>query len=251
MQCRNYSKRLISGSLCGPLCDTHELWFDKCLGYGVKLHVLRAIWNGSKVVLKTPNVLGSHSMIKLLTLTTRPLNEDFKMTKEEFITLVSEELRLWLYGVYFNFHLQANTSVFYGIAGRTYTSRTTEVLHEILIECDVGGDGTLKLTESLVCWELVETGEFMLNLLLRDSSATLDVYGTCGNMYALEYADSKPYAGDILDSRPWSLKARLAVAILELVQSIEQTPYGTLYLCDVLKDNIGLVRLKLAVSSIY
>ena len=59
------------------------------------------------------------------------------------------------------------------------------------------------------------------------------------------------YAGDILDSRPWSLKARLAVAILELVQSIEQTPYGTLYLCDVLEDNVGLVRLKLAVSSIY
>lgn len=93
-----------------------------------------------------------------------------------------------------------------------------------------------------MCWELVETEEFMLHLLLRESSATLDVYGTCGNLYALQYADSTPYAGDISDSRPWSLRARLAVAILELVQSIEHTPYGTLYLCDVLEDNIGLVR---------
>ena len=147
---------------------------------------------------------------------------------------------------FLDFYLQANTSVFHGIAGRIYTSQTIEILNEIFIECDVGGDGILQLTESLVCWELVETGEFMLNLLLRDSSATLDVYGTCGNMYALQYADSMPH---ISDSRPWSLRARLAVAILELVQSIEQTPYGTLYLCDVLEDNIGLVRLK-AVSSI-
>lgn len=242
MQCRNYSKRLISGSLCGPLCDTHELQFDKCLGHGVKLHVLRATWNGSKVVLKTPNALGSNSMIKLLTLTSRPLN-DFKMTREEFITLVSEELTDIVAIVYistFTYNIQANTSVFYGMAGRTYTPRTIEVLHEIFIECDVGGDGILRLTESLVCWELVETGEFMLNLLLRDSSATLDVYGTCGNMYALQYADSKPYAGDISD-RPWRLRALLAVAILEMVQSTEQTPYGTLYLCDVLEDNFGLV----------
>lgn len=149
----------------------------------------------------------------------------------------------------FNLYLQANTSVFHNIAGRTYTNRTTEVLYEIFAECDVGGDGILGLTESLVCWELVETGEFMLNLLLRDSSATLDVYGTCGGMYALQYADTKPYAGDTSDSRPWSFRARLAVAILELVESIEQTPYGTLYLCDVLEDNFGLVRLK-AVSSI-
>lgn len=55
----------------------------------MKLHVLRAMWNGSKVILKTPNALGTHSVLKLLTLTSKPLNEDFKMTREEFITLVS------------------------------------------------------------------------------------------------------------------------------------------------------------------
>lgn len=141
--------------------------------------------------------------------------------------------------------MQANFSVFYNIGGRTHTSRTAEVLNDIFSECDVGGDGILQLTESLVCWDLINTGEYMLNLLLRDSSATLDVYGTCGNMYALQYADPEAYMGyktSLSETRPWSLRAQLAVAILELIESIEQTPYGTLYLCDAQEANFGLVN---------
>ena len=33
MQCGNYSKGLITGSLCSPLCDTHDIKFEKCLGH--------------------------------------------------------------------------------------------------------------------------------------------------------------------------------------------------------------------------
>lgn len=89
LQCQNYSKGLISGSLCGPLCDTKEIQFDKCLGHGIKLHVLRAIWKGNRVILKTPKVLGSRSMMMLETISSKPLNNDFKMTREEFMMRVS------------------------------------------------------------------------------------------------------------------------------------------------------------------
>ena len=146
--------------------------------------------------------------------------------------------------------MQANLSVFYNIAGRTYTSRTTEVLNEVFTECDVGQDGILLFDESIACWELVETGEYMLYKMLRDSTAALYVYGTCGNMYAVQFADAEPYMGyktSLSETRPWSLRARLAVAILELVESIEQTPYGTLYLCDVQEANFGVVSGKLCI----
>ena len=119
------------------------------------------------------------------------------------------------------------------------------MLNEIVTECDVGGDGILLLPEATACWELVETDEFMLNMLLKDSSATLDVYGTCGNMYAIQYADAEPFMGyktSLSETRSWTLRARLAIAILELIESIEHTPYGTLYLCDVQEANFGIVR---------
>ena len=121
-------------------------------------------------------------------------------------------------------------------------------MNEIFSECDVGRDGILLFNESITCWDLIGSDEYMLYMMLRDSSAALDVYGTCGNMYAVQYADAEPYMGyktSLSETRPWSLRAQLAIAILELIESIEQTPYGTLYLCDVQEANFGVVRIKL------
>lgn len=90
MQCTNYSSGLITGSLCRPLCETREIEFEKCLGHGVKLHVLRAKWNGKKVILKTPKELGStiavrHAMNSLIP---GSQSKDFRMTRKEFIQRV-------------------------------------------------------------------------------------------------------------------------------------------------------------------
>ena len=168
------------------------------------------------------------------------------MTQEEFMKVVCHNIikHLPLYSSNTFSSMQANLSVFNNIAGRTYTSRITEVLNELFTECDVGQDGILLFDESIACWELVETGEYMLYKMLRDSIAALDVYGTCGNMYVVQFADAEAYMGyktSGSETKPWSLRARLAVAILELVESIEQTPYGTLYLCDVQGANFGVV----------
>ena len=53
-QCSNYSKGLVTGELCQPLCLSEEIHFQRCLGHGVKLHVLKAAWREGTVVLKTP-----------------------------------------------------------------------------------------------------------------------------------------------------------------------------------------------------
>ena len=134
------------------------------------------------------------------------------------------------------------------------------MLDEIITECDVGGDGILLLPEATACWELRETDEYMLNMMLKDSSATLDVYGACGNMYGIQYADSKPlkFVGSktslqlfMSKTRLWNLQARLAIALLELIESIEHTPYGTLYQCDVHEANFGIVRVCMAIAISY
>ena len=132
------------------------------------------------------------------------------------------------------------------------------MLDEIITECDVEGDGILLLSEATACWELRETDEYMLNMMLKDSSATLDVYGTCGNLYSIQYADAEPFMGSetsllwyTLEHRSWKFRAQLAISLLELIESIEHTPYGTLYQCDVHEANFGIVRVCMAIAISY
>ena len=111
----------------------------------------------------------------------------------------------------------------------------------------------LRLSESLTCWQFIDTGEYMLNKLLINSSATLDIYGTCGSMYAVQYANPAPFMGyktSLSENRTWKYRARLAIAILELIESIEHTPYGTLYLCDAQEANFGLVSVYITRSEL-
>ena len=146
-----------------------------------------------------------------------------------------------------DFPLQANGSVYYNIAGKVDAKRTIEVIEEIFSECDVGNDGILGYDESIPCWQLLETDEYVLYKLLREKSAMLNVYGVCGNMYAVQYAAAEPFLGfqtSFSDSRDWNLRARLALALLEMVAEFEETPYGTFYLCDVQEPNFGVVSFR-------
>ena len=91
-QCSNYSRGLITGSLCRPLCETKEIEFEKCLGHGVKLHVLKARWKDSGVILKTPKQLGSsiavrHAISSLLP-GSQQEKEKFTMNRKTFIERV-------------------------------------------------------------------------------------------------------------------------------------------------------------------
>ena len=91
VQCNNYSKGLITGSLCKPLCETKEIEFKKCLGHGIKLHVLRARWKTTTIVLKTSKTLGHRASTWLKRLSSRHNvdHDDFKLTRDEFIDAVS------------------------------------------------------------------------------------------------------------------------------------------------------------------
>ena len=131
------------------------------------------------------------------------------------------------------------------LAGGREVANTLETVERVFSECDVLGDGRLSYSEALVCWSLLETDEFVLLSLLRGASAVPDIYGVCGNMYATQFASSQPLLDSTLsvsDGRTWSLRARLAISLIEMVASLETTPYGTLYLCDVQESNFGVVR---------
>ena len=119
------------------------------------------------------------------------------------------------------------------------------MIEHIFSECDIGRDGVLNYDEALPCWQLVETDEYTLFSMLQGKSGIPDIYGTCGNMYAVQYANAEPYLGfqtTMSETRPWNLRAKLAIALLDMIESLEHTPYGTLYLCDVQEANFGVVE---------
>ena len=68
---------------------TIYLKFEKCLGHGNKLHILKAKWRGKPIVLKTFKPLGTLSLGMLSFQFSKPLNHNFKITRQEFIETVS------------------------------------------------------------------------------------------------------------------------------------------------------------------
>ena len=124
------------------------------------------------------------------------------------------------------------------------SDRTLQVADDIIGECDVGGDKVFSYWETITCWQLASTDEYILYALLNGNDATLQLYGACGNMYAVEYATAQPFfehQTSLTDNRPWEFRAQLGLAMLDMIEALENTPYGTLYLCDVQESNFGIV----------
>ena len=137
-------------------------------------------------------------------------------------------------------------SLYSNIAGRKYVESTINVLEDIFSECDLLEDGILHYNEAITCFQLVETEEYIIYSLLQGIGGVPDLYGACGNMYAIQYAPSEPFLGyettTVYETRLWNFRARLALGLIGLVESLEDTPFGTLYLCDVQESNFGVVR---------
>ena len=120
----------------------------------------------------------------------------------------------------------------------------TRMVKQVATECDMGADGILYIDELLSCCRLLETKEYSFFQLLRGNSAFPRVLGVCGGIYAVEYAPSEPFLGFLTawsEVRDWRFRAQLAIALLEMVESLENTEFGTIYLCDLQESNFGVV----------
>ena len=126
-------------------------------------------------------------------------------------------------------------------ATKDLSSQVTTILSR---ECDIGNDEYFTHHEAVICWQLGLNDEYIIYSLLQGNRAMVDVYGVCGNMYALQYVPSEPFLGyfpSLLDGRSWHFRGRLAIAMLNLVEALNDTPYGTLHLCDFQEPNFGVV----------
>ena len=217
----NYTKGLASGSLCYPLC-TDEIKYTECLGHGVKPHVLRANWQGKEMILKVKRQLHEKRVVSHLT-DMHPSSLD----RKHFDIVVNLS--------YINYILDSNTVI-----------SSNNVLDYFYSEC-AGSDGVLSYHEMWYCYALLESDEFLLSLLLRNSNCVPNLYGICGHVFGVEYMpvemlEALPRL--VVDERSWLTKVNLGLAMLDMIKRLDETPYGTFYLCDVQFTNFGAIKSK-------
>ena len=127
-----------------------------------------------------------------------------------------------------------------GIYGKK--SITEPVLDRIVSECDIKGDGVLSGSELQHCGRLIQPGLLLHTIFNKSNRLVPEIYGSCGELLAMEFASSYSLRDNIYERRPWPGRVQLALALLDYIQVLEHTAYGTLYLCDLHWKNLGAIK---------
>ena len=173
------------------------------------------------MVMKYPKILGhSRSKWHIQVLDGQQVTE-YSISKEDFVA-------------------RANDSYTYNL--QTAVPLDRAILENLFDQCDWNSDGVLHYPEAVVCWQLVETDEYIFYTVLSGNPAMPKLYGTCGAMYSMEFASNKGLDQFLYNTLLWEEKVQLAVALIELAESLHDTPYGTVHLCDVQESNFGFVQ---------
>ena len=246
-QCGRYATGFIAGSLCEPLCITREIHIQKCIGaHELKSYVLQADWNSKSLIIKRFWHLCPDSVISSNLLSEMHDGIDIRHNNSWSFQLTQEE-----------FLRKANVTLFNIVLGdKTHTQSVVKLLSESVAaaaaECitkhQTSNGQKMRNIEALNCWQLVASEEYVITSLMQGRPHIPELKGVCGDLYAVEYVtplDSDQFIGfeSVLASkRSWNLRARLALALLDVIEFAEETPYGTLYFCDVKESNFGVIE---------
>ncbi|KAK3086001.1 hypothetical protein FSP39_011994 [Pinctada imbricata] len=104
-------------------------------------------------------------------------------------------------------------------------------------------DVTAEVAALQSIWSLANQDEYLLIKLYQDLPYIPKLYGSCGGYYLLEFAPP----GNILNQdfiryspSPWKERAKIALQLIELSQSVDKDFYEPLHICDVKGENFGV-----------
>ena len=129
-------------------------------------------------------------------------------------------------------------------ADQINTETVDKLTHHYFKECDSNHNGLLSYQEMAICWRLIYSEEYLFGVLLGTYKGIPQVYGTCGDVFAVQYAE-EPIFQPLWNSfplTPWATRAHMAIALLDVIEEFETTPYGVLYLCDLQASNLAFQK---------
>ena len=157
MQCSGFKQGSIAGPLCHDLCQAGNVRFDKCLTSDPDKQVFRGTLRGRDVILKV-------------------VHHWFKEFDEKKSAFVEDDLQ----ASYKNLILGAVTSIC------ADCSQCEELTEKFTTMADVNKDGQLTRTEVTSFLALLAQQEPAMLIALNGSKHSLDFFGYCGGIYAVE-----------------------------------------------------------------
>ena len=196
------------------MCTSKDIKYIECLGHKDNDFVMLVKWKEEKIILKGDTRWRRSIKLHFDTLTPDMLSKVYQNTSEFKKPLME------LYNL------------------------SSQIADRIISECDSGHDNILTYREAIYCWRMIDKDEFMISFQLENLLVVPRLYGTCGTLFGVEFVPSTPFNLPLFkDSRSWDFRAKLAISLIELVETLEKTDYGTLYLCDVQEGNFGVVEI--------
>ncbi|CAH1796849.1 unnamed protein product [Owenia fusiformis] len=222
--CQLYSQGKVAGNLCEDMCTASILTYKKCTNYRGGKHILISDWKGKTVILKTKEAyidkyfpigyegIDGETNIPSIVEFTDMINTS--MTSVLGLNMLKQDIigRLW----------QMKFDDFIGDKDKLHSAMTS-------------------------IWSLAQQDEYIMMQYFQNSSHIPEIYGTCGHIYAMEYAPP----GDLLDPRllnnfldgsQWKLRAKIALDILQLLGAMNNELSHPLHLCDIKGENFGFTE---------
>jgi len=232
--CEQYRQGMVSGSLCGRMCDRQEVRLSYC----IQNEPITAtfVWNGKLEVR-----VNARHVWSALTGEARVLVDDVKSvpfsqpeqgkSMEEFRTMVHEYLEVKLG------------------AGDHST-----VVERAMSMADSNKDGKVTLSEAKSIWSLLQNSEFFMRFIFADTEHLPALQGFCGDMYAFDYVTHRqlynkqhsPLLSYFLANTHrwlwprWPDRAKVAVGLLEFtMEAYQHGSEGTFHMCNINESQVG------------
>lgn len=153
LQCQLYKQGAVTGSLCQDICETQKITTTNCVASNPEKHVYKALWDDKEIILKMVH-------------TSTDIQNSFNESNNE------EDFR---------FQIESCVNMMFGEC-----ENCTKLTAQFIEMADTNSDGKLSFIETKTIVQLLQTPEPAMLMVLNGSKVSLDIYGYCGPLYAVE-----------------------------------------------------------------
>ncbi|XP_069075538.1 divergent protein kinase domain 1C [Pleurodeles waltl] len=222
--CQDYTEETLTGDLCEDLCVAQKLVYKHCLYYDKGKKVIQLDWQGRPVILKSKkDIFSSYQSLGIL-----EEADAQDLPETELLLLVALEVKNVL-----GLDLSNSTSIPFWSRRKKSPQWKAQVAS---------------------MWSLLQQEEYVYFSLLQDfSKHVLQVIGTCGHFYAVEYLDSgqawhptifplKELSRSLFASGKSRVEAInvIALSFLDMVTQFDNDFAHRLHLCDIKPENFAI-----------
>ncbi|XP_005990786.2 divergent protein kinase domain 1C [Latimeria chalumnae] len=229
--CDDYRQGALMGDLCEDLCVTQKVVYQRCLYYDKGKKVILADWQGRSIILKSKREnFTSYERFHML-----DERETHDIPDVDLLFFVAQEVKSML-------GLELHNST----------------VPQLWIKHLKQRKKRFSRAELASMWSLLQQEEYVFFQLLQDiSKHALQVIGSCGHFYAVDYllagnawtqnifsleeitGSSSVYS----DSRlRWQAISNIALSFLDMIRHFDDDFSYRLHLCDIKPENFAIRR---------